>query len=159
MGFLRDDAFWSATPTLLGAVISVTPVLLPSRPLPCKQFPLWLPRSPLLQHAVICHLSSTINHASNTCFGYHALRSCNMLSSAIYHLPYTVLAALLCCIIIRDVCLLLHRHMGCLLPSAFPWVGGLWRVLLPSMMQEQVVKTKTTQPAIRLPPRRRILVC
>merc|ERR1712054_307669 len=95
MGFLRDDAFWSATPTLLSAVISVTPVLLPSRPLPCKQFPLWLPRSPLLQHAVICHLSSTINHASNTCFGYHALRSCNMLSSAIYHLPYTVLAALL----------------------------------------------------------------
>merc|ERR1712054_45942 len=90
MGFLRDDAFWSATPTLLSTVISVTPVLLPSRPLPCKQYPLWLPRSPLLQHAAICHLSSTIHHSSNTRFGYHALRSCNMLSSAIYHLSSTI---------------------------------------------------------------------
>merc|ERR1712054_307670 len=128
MGFLRDDAFWSATPTLLSAVISVTPVLLPSRPLPCKQFPLWLPRSPLLQHAVICHLSSTIHRPRRT---PASPGSCS------------ILAALLCCIIIRDVCLLLHRHMGCLLPSAFPWVGGLWRVLLPSMIQDQVVKTKT----------------
>jgi hypothetical protein len=35
-----------------------------------------------------------LSHASNTRFGYHALRSCIMLSSAIYHLPYTVLDAL-----------------------------------------------------------------
>merc|ERR1712054_584901 len=146
MGFLRDDAFWSATPTLLGAVISVTPVLLPSRPLPCKQFPLWLPRSSLLQHAVICHLSSTINHASNTCFGYHALRSCNMLSSAIYHLPYTVLAALCISWLMSHSrrTPLLHHYTGCLSPSASSYglsasfcvpVGG-WVVACPPSIDD-----------------------
>merc|ERR1712054_624968 len=126
MGFLRDDAFWSATPTLLSAVISVTPVLLPSRPLPCKQYPLWLPRSSLLQHAVICHLSSIIHRPRRTPAASPG--SCS------------ILAALLCCIIIRDVCLPLHHHMGCL-SFCVPVGGWLRRVLLPSMIQDQVVKT------------------
>jgi hypothetical protein len=61
------------------------------------------------------------------------------------HLAFSILAVLLLHLLAATFCV--------------PVGGWVWRVLLPSMIQDQVVKTKTIQPAIRLPPRRRILVC
>merc|ERR1712054_584902 len=110
MGFLRDDAFWSATPTLLSAVISVTPVLLPSRPLPCKQFPLRLPRSSLLQHAVICHLSSTIHRPRRTLHLLaHVAFSPHSSAASLYGMSVSF------CIVIWAVCFLLRSRgwVGC----------------------------------------------